>query len=209
MRSPHTGMTVLGCVAILLLATAPTHAARSWASCSRMRTTRRRLPTGCTSRTSWIGPGSSNWGTRESCLRWDSRSTTTQRSSSSAPPTTPGRAAGVAVVKRGAAARDFRCEVRTGQRVNGHLLPCPIPLEFPGVLPSLGEIVESGGNGVPPATDRCRQSREKLARHYLGSFTMSGAEILFLLGYEDPNSFFRAFHTRTGQTPEQVRAAAS
>ena len=51
-------------------------------------------------------------------------------------------------------------------------------------------------------------TREQLARHYLGSSAMSGAEISFLLGYDDPNSFFRAFHQWTGQTPETVRAAA-
>jgi AraC-like DNA-binding protein len=38
---------------------------------------------------------------------------------------------------------------------------------------------------------------------------MSGAEISFLLGYEDLNSFFRTFHSWTGETPKQVRAAAS
>lgn len=51
------------------------------------------------------------------------------------------------------------------------------------------------------------RTRERLARHYLGSSTMTGAEISFLLGYEDPNSFFRAFHAWTGQTPETVRAS--
>ena len=50
-------------------------------------------------------------------------------------------------------------------------------------------------------------TRERLARHYLKTSTMSGAEISFLLGYEDPNSFFRAFHQWTGQTPERARAA--
>ena len=50
-------------------------------------------------------------------------------------------------------------------------------------------------------------TREELARHYLGSSAMSGAEISFLLGFEDPSSFFRAFHTWTGETPEQVRSA--
>lgn len=49
-------------------------------------------------------------------------------------------------------------------------------------------------------------TREDLAKHYLKSSRISGAEISFLLGYEDPNSFFRAFHSWTGQTPEQVRS---
>ncbi len=51
------------------------------------------------------------------------------------------------------------------------------------------------------------RTREDLARHYLKSSRMSGAEISFLLGFEDPNSFFRAFHKWTGKTPEQVRDA--
>jgi len=34
----------------------------------------------------------------------------------------------------------------------------------------------------------------------------SSAEISFLLGYEDPNSFIRAFHGWTGATPERLRA---
>ncbi|MEM7585405.1 MAG: AraC family transcriptional regulator ligand-binding domain-containing protein [Acidobacteriota bacterium] len=50
-------------------------------------------------------------------------------------------------------------------------------------------------------------TREELARHYLGSSKLSGAEISFLLGFEDPNSFFRAFHAWTGETPEQARMA--
>ncbi len=50
-------------------------------------------------------------------------------------------------------------------------------------------------------------SRESLARHYLGHTSMSGSEIAFLLGFEDPNSFFRAFQGWTGQTPESARRA--
>ncbi len=61
------------------------------------------------------------------------------------------------------------------------------------------------------AEDRSYQSvldevREELARHYLGHSALSGAEISYLLGFEDPNSFHRAFHGWTGETPEQVRA---
>jgi AraC-like DNA-binding protein len=51
------------------------------------------------------------------------------------------------------------------------------------------------------------QTREALARHYLGRSELSAAEIAFLLGYEDPNSFYRAFRDWTGQTPERARAA--
>lgn len=50
------------------------------------------------------------------------------------------------------------------------------------------------------------QTRERLARHYLKSTTMSPAEVSFLLGFEDPNSLFRAFHRWTGTTPEAWRA---
>lgn len=49
--------------------------------------------------------------------------------------------------------------------------------------------------------------RESLARHYLANTTMSGAEIAFLLGFEDPNSFYRAFQGWTGKTPDSVRHA--
>lgn len=48
-------------------------------------------------------------------------------------------------------------------------------------------------------------TREELARHYLRTTSMAGAEISFLLGFEDPNSFVRAFHDWTGKTPEQMR----
>jgi AraC-like DNA-binding protein len=50
------------------------------------------------------------------------------------------------------------------------------------------------------------ETREELARHYLKASNFSGAEISFLLGFEDPNSFFRAFHSWTGETPQQARS---
>ncbi len=49
--------------------------------------------------------------------------------------------------------------------------------------------------------------RKELAMHYLKSSQMSGAEISFLLGFDDPNSFFRAFRNWTGGTPAQTRLA--
>jgi len=50
--------------------------------------------------------------------------------------------------------------------------------------------------------------REELARHYLTRTELSNAEISFLLGFEDPNSFFRAFRDWTGATPEATRRDA-
>ncbi len=51
------------------------------------------------------------------------------------------------------------------------------------------------------------KTREKLARHYLSNSTLTGAQISFLLGFEDPNSFVRAFHSWTGSTPNQLRGS--
>ncbi len=52
-------------------------------------------------------------------------------------------------------------------------------------------------------------TREDLARHYLSHGTMRTAEIAYLLGYDDTNSFYRAFRAWTGTTPDAVRATAS
>jgi AraC-like DNA-binding protein len=50
-------------------------------------------------------------------------------------------------------------------------------------------------------------TREHLARHYLAHSAMTPAEIAYLLAYEDPNSFYRAFRSWTGATPDTVRTA--
>ena len=48
--------------------------------------------------------------------------------------------------------------------------------------------------------------REELARHYLRHSQLPYAQISFLLGYGDPNSFYRAFNGWTGTTPDRVRS---
>lgn len=48
--------------------------------------------------------------------------------------------------------------------------------------------------------------RQELALHYLTHSDYSSGQIAFLLGYEEPNSFFRAFRTWTGQTPDRMRS---
>lgn len=52
------------------------------------------------------------------------------------------------------------------------------------------------------------QTRERLAVHYFGSTDLSATEVGFLLGFNDPNSLYRAFHRWTGTTPEVWRAEA-
>ena len=65
-------------------------------------------------------------------------------------------------------------------------------------------LEEEGGNYRSLVND----TREALARHYLTQTELSASEIGFLLGFEDPNSFFRAFHDWTGTTPEAARRVA-
>lgn len=48
-------------------------------------------------------------------------------------------------------------------------------------------------------------TREELAQHYLSNSSLSQAEISFLLGFQDSNSFIRAYHQWTGSSPGQYR----
>jgi transcriptional regulator GlxA family with amidase domain len=50
------------------------------------------------------------------------------------------------------------------------------------------------------------EARQELAREYLNRPDMDVAEVAYLLGYEDSNSFYRAFRTWEGTTPSQLRA---
>lgn len=51
-------------------------------------------------------------------------------------------------------------------------------------------------------------TRLDLSRHYLGNTALSYAEIAFLVGFDEPSSFFRAFREWTGTTPEAARQSA-
>jgi len=55
--------------------------------------------------------------------------------------------------------------------------------------------------------DLLKEVRLKLSRHYLARTALSTAEIAFLLGYAEQNSFYRSFRDWTGLTPEQARSA--
>lgn len=48
-------------------------------------------------------------------------------------------------------------------------------------------------------------ARRELAKHYLRQSSIQLGEAACLLGYEDPNSFFRAFREWEGTTPSEWR----
>jgi AraC-like DNA-binding protein len=50
------------------------------------------------------------------------------------------------------------------------------------------------------------EASQELAREYLNRPDIDVAEVAGLLGYEDSNSFYRAFRTWEGTTPGQLRA---
>jgi AraC-like DNA-binding protein len=52
-------------------------------------------------------------------------------------------------------------------------------------------------------------TREDLARYYLRRGSLRTGEIAYLLGYDDTNSFYRAFRSWTGTTPETLRAVTA
>ena len=49
--------------------------------------------------------------------------------------------------------------------------------------------------------------RHELVRQYLDNASVEITEAAFLIGYEDPNSFYRAFGSWEGKTPAEWRAA--
>lgn len=69
---------------------------------------------------------------------------------------------------------------------------------------TLQRRLQDEGSSFQQTLDALRNS---LAHHYLQNSSMSGAEISFLLGFEDPNSFIRAFQGWTGTTPQALRSS--
>ncbi|MFC4308800.1 AraC family transcriptional regulator ligand-binding domain-containing protein [Steroidobacter flavus] len=106
---------------------------------------------------------------------------------------------------------DLEAPVTTEQRVRAALLEgLPSGLVTMDVIAgklalsprTLQRRIEAEGTNYQ---EILKQTRESLARHYLSNTTLTAAEISFLLGFDQPNSFYRAFRTWTGTTPDSLR----
>jgi AraC-like DNA-binding protein len=86
-----------------------------------------------------------------------------------------------------------------------------------GKRPTLRQVARESGMGARTLQRRLtgagltfqqlvEDTRRELARHYLKHSTVELNEAAYLLGYEDANSFFRAFHLWEGTSPGDWRA---
>jgi AraC-like DNA-binding protein len=87
-----------------------------------------------------------------------------------------------------------------------------------GQAPRLEDVARQIGIGTRTLQRRLTQedasfqslvndARRELARHYLLQHSLELDETAYLLGYEDANSFFRAFHRWEGTSPGEWRSA--
>ena len=106
---------------------------------------------------------------------------------------------------------ELEAEVSVSQRVKSALLAM-----LPGGHSSIEEA--AGKLAMSPRTLQrhlakesisyqsvLNSTRQELAQHYLSNSAISTGEISYLLGYQDSNSFLRAFKGWTGMTPGEYR----
>lgn len=103
--------------------------------------------------------------------------------------------------------------VSLGERVKG-----TVKRLLAGQRPSLNDVARRLGMSARTLQRRLtedgasfqalvEEARRELARHYLGQSSLELNETAYLLGYEDANSFFRAFHHWEGTTPGEWRSS--
>jgi len=99
----------------------------------------------------------------------------------------------------------------TADRVRAALLEM-----LPGGAPPMAAVAQKLGTSARTLQRRLHdehesyhvvlsRTRHELASHYLQNTELPPTDISYLLGYGDPNCFFRAFRAWTGVTPSQAR----
>ncbi|MDH0866690.1 AraC family transcriptional regulator [Mitsuaria sp. GD03876] len=106
---------------------------------------------------------------------------------------------------------DLQARAGTASRVRAVLLE-GLPSGLPGIddvarrlavsKRTLQRRIEAEGTSYQKILN---DTRLDLARHYLEKTALSHAEISFLLGFDETNSFYRAFKAWTGLTPDAAR----
>lgn len=107
-------------------------------------------------------------------------------------------------------------EERSRESGIGEQVTAALMRSLAGRRPTLGEIAEDLGMSTRTLQRRLGEAglsfqqqveaaRRALAHHYLGETTVELKQAAYLLGYEDANSFFRAFQGWEGTTPGDWR----
>ncbi|MFD7072615.1 helix-turn-helix transcriptional regulator [Nocardioides sp. NPDC059952] len=106
---------------------------------------------------------------------------------------------------------DLQATASVADRVRAALLET-LPGGDPSIAAVTGELAVSARTLQRQLRDEgttfqtvLADTRHDLARHYLRQNNLRTSEIAYLLGYADTNSFYRAFKTWTGTTPEAAR----
>ncbi|HEU4424133.1 MAG TPA: AraC family transcriptional regulator [Pilimelia sp.] len=71
---------------------------------------------------------------------------------------------------------------------------------------ALQRILKDSGTSYRQLLDEVRNDH---ARDYLRSTSFTDGEVAFLVGFEDPNSFYRAFRSWNGMSPRQFRLSTT
>lgn len=115
-----------------------------------------------------------------------------------------------------AAQLDSELGSRNTRKDAGELVKQTLRRSLAGKRPTVQEVAEELGLSVRTLQRRLSESkvsfqglledvRKELAHHYLRQASVEFNEVAFLLGYEDANSFFRAFQEWEGLSPTEWR----
>ena len=111
---------------------------------------------------------------------------------------------------------DSELEARITSQNVGEQVKGALRRSLAGKRPTLQDVAQELGLGARTLQRRLadggisfqqlvEDTRRELARHYLKQSTVELNEAAFLLGFEDVNSFFRAFHVWEGTSPGEWR----